>query len=232
MNLAKTIVFQLFAGGPGSGCHGPNCGRPATGKKDVADINKEIRQLRQKLQRGSGTSTKERARIKQVIQVYQNHLRQLGRPAPEEPQPIQVAPAKKSQVVQKFTFGNGTTYTMVAPNKRGRPQGSGNKAKDYSKILNRQHTQKDKFSSTHEDVKPEGQNARVSVYDASKSKEGSGTTVIVNRDLGGKRMVIQEFARGQFGHLESMQQFKFKNLGKGAGVLNKRYGIRQKLPKR
>lgn len=29
MNLQSTI--ELFAGGPGSGCKGPNCGRPSTG---------------------------------------------------------------------------------------------------------------------------------------------------------------------------------------------------------
>lgn len=40
MRLAETI--DLYAGGPGSGCHGPNCGRPQTnfGGPPVADIPK------------------------------------------------------------------------------------------------------------------------------------------------------------------------------------------------
>ena len=29
MNLKETL--ELYAGGPGSGCHGPNCGRPKGG---------------------------------------------------------------------------------------------------------------------------------------------------------------------------------------------------------
>lgn len=38
MNLAATI--QLYFGGAGSGCRGPNCGRPATGKTKEAEIQK------------------------------------------------------------------------------------------------------------------------------------------------------------------------------------------------
>lgn len=33
MNLATSIqILELFAGGPGSGCRGSNCGRPSTGR--------------------------------------------------------------------------------------------------------------------------------------------------------------------------------------------------------
>jgi hypothetical protein len=236
MNLATTI--DIHAGGPGSGCVGPNCGRPSKGRaNEVANLSREIKELKSRLKRGSGATTKDRKRIRMVIKIFQNHIRQLGRqesrPSPSTPK-INPAPVRKSVIVQQHTLANGAKYTIVTGSKAGRPMGSGNAAKNPNKVLSQAHKEKGQFQATHTDITPTGQDARVSVYDTSKQgTEGAGSTVIVNRDFGKNRVVVQEMSRGQYGHLDALlKQFKFKNFGQAAGMLNKRYGIRQALPKK
>jgi hypothetical protein len=61
MNLATTLT--IYGGGPGSGCRGPNCGRPSIGGKEQAHVVAKV------LLKGSkylyhGTSSKSIKRIK------------------------------------------------------------------------------------------------------------------------------------------------------------------------
>ncbi len=39
-------IIQLYSGGPGSGCHGPNCGRPRTAAERAAFLHKQFRGLK------------------------------------------------------------------------------------------------------------------------------------------------------------------------------------------
>jgi len=234
MNLKTTINLQ--AGGPGSGCTGPNCGRPAHfaetrgGKNEVSSINQEIKFMKKMLKRKSGATTQQRKRYRALIKIYQAHLRGLGRQLTHQYPPVSISPkaVRKAEIVKQYNLANGAKYTFVTATKRGRPAGSGNAAKSS---LKKAHDQKGTFSATHEDIKPLSYEGRVSVYDANKPN-GRGSTVIVNRDLDKNRVVVQEFSRQGNTIDANLQQFKFRNFGQAAGMLNKRYGIRQKLPKK
>jgi len=151
-------LTELLAGGAGSGCRGPNCGRP----------------------RG-------------IKQVYQ-------------------APA-------------GYTYTILKPSRRGIAKGS-----------HAWSPRKDQFQGKYKQSFQHKEPMRHSnVYDAAWGKgdkyEGQGKTVIVHRDFDKMRVRVQEIPHDEMQHSATMRVFNFRNFGQAAGFLNKRYGIRQKLPK-
>lgn len=168
MQLVQTsIIHSINAGGPGSGCQGPTCGRPATG----------------------------------------------GVPA--------------NRVKSTFISPAGFTYTMLRAPATGRPKGSrDSKPRVYEAKL------KGEFKQTL-NLQKKDQKRVTSVHDAEKQmyKTKGGTTVVVHRNYGKGSVTIHEMRRGEYGHLERTDIFKFRNAGRAAGFLNKRFGIRLKLPK-
>ena len=175
----QTLV-DIMAGGPGSGCHGPSCGRPRS-------------------------------------------------------------------VTQSFKTTGGATYTIFRPSRKGMPKGS-HSVKDALKKPDSMKGQykvatvqldKNRWMNL-EDIsgkdKAGNKTSRLaSVYDAKYGKgdvyEGHGKTVFVHRDFANKRVVVHEIPHDGMNKSAMAHAFKFKNFGQAAGFLNRKYGIKQKLPK-
>lgn len=179
MRLAAILSIQ--AGGAGSGCRGPNCGRPRT--------------------------------------------------APT----THTVPTR--YVKQSWVGSNGERVTILQAPRRGRPKGSLGKAKN---LTQKESPLKGQFKLQYEVKTHDGQ-GKVAVYSANKKdnqpgdtryKEGAGRTLFVNRSVGTGRMIVHDFKHGEHGAIERADVMTFKNFGRGASVLKKRYDLTQKLPKR
>ena len=194
----ETIV-TIQAGGPGSGCNGPNCGRP----------------------RGDGGhryTAKQRERM----------LKRFASPMPKnvpgltkQGQIEKGEPVRKGLIRQQFLTNTGAQYTVIkSPRARGgdyKPQTGASKFKGQFR---------------HEQQVVGNEKTRLADVMVSKpDSKGRGQTLIVHRDYGKGRVVIQEFSTGQFGHIEQEKEYKFKNSGQAQGFLNSRYGVRLTLPK-
>jgi len=173
-------VLWINAGGPGSGCRGPHCGRPRS-------------------------------------------------------------------VTQSFKTTGGATYTIYRPSRKGMPKGQ-HSVKDIEKKPDSMKGQykvatvqldKNRWMNL-EDVAGKDRMGNktgrlASVYDAKYGRgdvyEGHGKTVFVHRDYANKRVVVHEIPHDELNKSAVAHSFKFKNFGKAAGFLNKKYGIKQKLPK-
>jgi hypothetical protein len=166
-DLIKKTKPELYAGGPGSGCHGSNCGRPRS-------------------------------------------------------------------VKQSFQTNSGYSFTILRPSRKG-----------ISKASHAWQSRKDQFKGKYKNTIENARQFSVkkmrktaatgSVYDAKYGKgdryEGHGKTIFVHKDLENMRVVVQEVPHNEMNHSEVMRSFKFTNFGKAAAFLNKRYGIKQALPK-
>lgn len=166
-------LLEILAGGPGSGCRGPKCGRP----------------------KGQG-------------------------------------------VKQTFQSPQGFTYTLLKPSRKGIEKGSHKWQAKKDQFRGQYKVARDAQNKPikHESKSKDVLGQRYSnVYDAAWGRgdkwEGQGKTVFVHRDFKNMRVVVQEVPHDEMQKSETMRVWKFKNFGQAAGFLNRRYGIRQKLPR-
>lgn len=171
--LTDLLVLDLLAGGPGSGCRGPRCGRP-----------------------------------KGVKQVYQTAA--------------------------------GFNYTILKPSRKGIPKGQQTRKKWNFPQQWDEKALKGEFKpardpQTNKAIKFESKDRYSNVYDAKFGRgdvyEGHGITAFVHRDFKNVRVVVQVVPHDEMDHSAVAKVYKFKNFGQAAGFLNKRFGIRQKLPR-
>jgi hypothetical protein len=167
---------------------------------------------------------------------------------------------RPGRIVQQSTTSTGATYTVIKPQKAGRPTGSGNIYKAPTEWKGGQpnpdeHPLKGKFEIATgsrgqklQDIFTFSLNlqnfgvgtAKANVYDANykprtpdQMKEGThGSTVIVWRDPATKTGKVMEYDKDNNGYIKqgSAPAISFRNIGHLGAYLKQRYDISMKLP--
>jgi hypothetical protein len=138
-------------------------------------------------------------------------------------------------VQQQFQTTQGHTYTLATPSRRGMKKGQHRLQNDPLRGKYKVARDEQNRVIKHESKSKDPLGMRYSnVFDAKWGRgdkyEGHGKTVFVHRDFKNMRVVIQEVPHDEMQHSAMMKQWRFKNFGTAAGFLNKRYGIRWRLP--
>jgi hypothetical protein len=171
---------------------------------------------------------------------------QLLKKGKANPRTIETEPVRRSKVVQRYTSSDGAQVTVVKPSKE--------KETDDMRGKMRPHSLKGKFKQDTGQVEDlTDPMIRRQSFTAVRPKERKGSDVIVDPDTGAFRKIgqagttvmvernyktgvtkIQEINTGQYGHSFSMlrEHGPYKNHGVASGFLNKRFGIKQSLPKK
>ena len=135
---------------------------------------------------------------------------------------------------QSFQTNAGYSYSILRPSRKNIPKAS-----------HAWNPRKSQFKGTFKKVvenvsqfsikKMRPTDAVGSAYDAQYGQgdryEGHGLTVFVHKDMENMRVVVQEVPHDEMNHSGVMRAFKFSNFGVAAAFLNRRYGIKQALPK-
>lgn len=240
-------LLRITAGGAGSGCTGPNCGRPRTNfeEGDRAMLNKvtrafdEKRLMYRKFPMGTEVTvqsvTKAHAGNPETVTVSSKRLSGLTLPAHEltflksgKGKNIDVQPVPKRYVKLEMTLRNGAKYTIIKPEKEGKKRG----AQDPSNKKSRFKGEFDKPTKFYGASDRPGQNLKSWVTEATRDERG--TTLFIHRysDSQGRPtgVVIQEHPwMNEHYRMGTPLQFEFRNAGKAMGLLQSRYGISFKM---
>lgn len=227
-------AVSLYGGGPGSGCHGPNCGRPLT----QGQFNKMVGLLRQQgLLRRRGITTgqvistynawlnskEERDRLakenKQAGQKVSKTLKTIPKTKIILPNKIDVQPPAKRNVKTQFKTNNGTLMTVIKP--------------------------KGQYEKTNKSwlAKPspfKGQFQRLAAMDHlgdNKTKNSTwlyrgqtrGQMLTVTRNFTSKTVYVKETDTRDFDFITRTRIAQFRNIGQASGFMNRRYGITFRL---
>lgn len=240
MDIATTI--SIYAGGPGSGCQGANCGRPITGKS-FKMMRRRLKQQGLKLKKNLSPwdivktfdtwkrSEKLRQQAKKTQQKQEQKAKgklakaekkgKLGQKISKKEPRIDLQPVWKGNVKHQYTSAQGHQITEL------------NSPRQYEKnkgtwVL-KPSPYKGQFlvdlaeQKTHNDPKE-----RNSFFIHQEAPD-KGVSVEVHRNFGKLAVNVIERKLGQYGAIESHREVSFKNVGRAAGFLNKRYGITFKL---
>ncbi len=227
-------MVNLYGGGAGSGCHGPNCGRPLTNKQ----LNNMVSTLRkQGLLRRRGITTgqviktyqawenakPERDRIKkeqqQAVQRARQKIAKQPKPNYQTLGNINVQPVSKGKVKIQMNVGNGTSLTILKP--------KGQYEKTNASWLKKESPYKNMFTRI----------LAMDQYDDNKTKNSiwvyrdakKGVALQVSRKLGEKAVLVKEIDTENFDDITRTREARFNNIGRASGFLNKRYGVTFKL---
>lgn len=250
MATLTQLVSLLQAGGPGSGCRGPKCGRPIT--------SKGFRQMKKKLQRigfriKKGTSawdivktydawqrsgkareklakeTKratERARHRIRRAIEKGRLPKIPKQAPGLTRKggkefIDVQDPWKGRVKKQYTSGEGYQITELKTPKQYEKRGT--------TWINKPSLYKGQFLvdvAEHKTYNDPKERNHFFIHQETPEK---GVSVEVHRNFGRLGVNVIERKLGQYGAIENHREVSFKNIGRAMGFLNKRYGITFKL---
>jgi hypothetical protein len=243
--------LSIWAGGAGSGCHGSNCGRPPgpgheAGAGDMGRLLKPVKSWNEKTWNqktfGVGTTVKVLGRIKGIggqpdqltikimphgstEHVPVDHV--FVTKTPEKPQVVP-KPVPKSKTKTSYKTPSGDKITIVKP--------AGGAEKDKG-IDSRRHSLRGKFKEVTNQVRVyQKPSETTQVFFAQRPGERDplkGTSVFVYKKIGqDKGAKIREVGTGDYGHgYRTSYEFRYKNLGSASKFLQRRYGIRQKLPR-
>jgi hypothetical protein len=232
-----TQLMDVLAGGPGSGCHGPNCGRPHT-KAETEGLKKELKEVRDRLGVKRGQKGYARKHNRANLKILKEGLKrriQYGKRR-EKILPgmkwkkgkitIPVKPAWKGRVKQSFKTAEGHQVTVVKPRKLQDREGK--------TWLRKPSEFKGKFVKTHDEFNVMGKLERNVLFQAIRGDKGQA--VQISRDYGNKAVFVKEAALlshvGTHDNIIRTRQVKFKNFGQAFGFLKMRYGISFKLKSR
>jgi hypothetical protein len=255
MNLIEAIsLSELKAGGPGSGCHGPNCGRPPLKEGDVVKIQKPVTVWNQKTGNNDKYPPGTKAIVLNVlpkigtadqmlsIQVKKHHdptyftTDDVKLHKAAGPTTVETDPVPKSKIKQQFTSNDGAQVTIVKTQE----------TRDYDPrtikdLANQASRYKGQFDQIEKVDGADNQTTRI--YDTSKvpstawGREGAptaaprpGVTLWVHRYP--DHVTVQEQSYLRWGtKAKGMIQWKYNNIGQAFGMLKKRYGISIPLSK-
>lgn len=245
--MRQRSTLSLYAGGPGSGCSGPNCGRPRTNfeEGDRAMLGKETRGFDEKTlvyrKFPMGTEVRVQKVTKNVggqsdlVTVSSKRLSGLVVPEHDlvflksgKAKNIDVQPVPKRYVKMEMTLRNGAKYTIIKPELEGKKRGP----QDPSNKKSRFKGEFEKPEKVYGASDRSGQNLKSWVTEATNGDRG--TTLFIHRysDAQGRPtgVVIQEHPwMGEHYRFGTPIQFEFKNAGKAMGLLKERYGVSFKL---
>jgi hypothetical protein len=258
MNLLEAILFsglrEIQAGGPGSGCHGPNCGRPKINEGDIVKIQKPISVWNQKTGDNDTFKPGTKATVLNVlpkvgtadqmlsVQVKRHHdaeymkMDDVKLHKAAGPSTVETEPVPKSKIKQQFLSNDGSTMTVVKS-----PE-----MKEYTpRTIQEMADQPSRYKGQFEKIeKVDGaDNQTTRVYDTSKvpstawGREGAptaaprpGVTLWVHRYP--DHVTVQEQPYQRWGQkVTGIIQWRYNNVGKAFGMLKKRYGISIPLSK-
>lgn len=242
MNLLETI--SIFAGGPGSGCRGPNCGRPKL--RNSADVIKYRQQVKDelvlvraklKIKRGApGYLHKEqRARFKVLRTGLLSELRYYGRRDRLLPgmkrkgklHTIPVQPVPKAKVKKQYVASDGSKVTVIREPKQYETKDRNRDWLRKPHLLKGQFQKEDYPEHTYDD------NERNHWFRAHYSDGKTDAIVEIHRNLGDKHVNIIERKVEPKGWKDdaivSHKEVTFNNIGRASGFMAKRYGITFKL---
>jgi hypothetical protein len=234
--LAKYLAeTTLWFGGAGSGCTGPNCGRPTTGWREQREaLKKELQQVRLKLKirRGQPGYVKKHNRqnlkvIREGLKVQLRYTRRdklvpgLVRRAGKHA--ILVQPVWKGNVKKQFVSQEGHKVTILKQPKEYEKSGTtwlgkpspyrGQFKKDSDDFI--QHTMDN----------PKERNS----FWVARQAPDSAVSIELHRNLGELKVKVVERQLGEYNAIAKHKEVTFNNVGVASGFLNKRYGITFKL---
>jgi hypothetical protein len=256
MNIIQTI--DVFAGGPGSGCHGDNCGRPSLGHKiepgDKVKLKAPITVWNQKTGNNDTYHPGKVATVVNVlpkvfdadqmvsVQVHKNHDPEytkmdnieLHKPGNAD-QVEEIKPVRAGKIIIKFETSDGAQVTWVKP--QDAPQ---HDIKSIMQMAEDKHSLKGQFAliDSMKGVQDRPGFARVTkLYDTSGMpshlQQGKAATLYVNtysRGGGIRQIVVQEQNTTTFSQKsKGMLEFDYKNAAAAVGMLKERYGIKTSL---
>lgn len=251
MNLVATL--SLLAGGPGSGCQGPNCGRPITSKGYKGMVRK-LERIGVHIKRGTSPwdvvktydawfrGAKVRERIKREAQrgvkrakahiaraISKGKLAKIGKKTPgivktKGKEHIDVKPVWKGNIKQQYVAQAGHLVTELhAP-------------KQYEKSgrtwLLKASPYKGQFLSDHAGAFNQntiGDSKEKNSFWIHQAAPDKGVSVEVHRNLGSLKVNVIERRLGEYGAIIDHKEVSFKNVGRAMGFMNKRYGITFKI---
>ena len=240
-------ALSMYAGGPGSGCTGPNCGRPRTNfeEGDRVMLNKVTRGFDEKTLTWRKFPIGTEARVQKVTKavggqpdlVTVSSKRLSGLIVPEhdltflrsgKAKNIDVQPVPKRYVKLEMTLQNGAKYTIIKPEKEKAPRGPQDPVNQKSRFKGEFGSMAKFYGASDK----RGQNLKSWVTEAEK--DGRGTTLFIHKytDSQGKPtgVVIQEHPWvGEHYRFGTPLQFEYKNAGKAMGLLKDKYGITFKM---
>lgn len=229
------VLTELYAGGPGSGCQGPNCGRPPSAREvRREDLKKQIQQIRLqlKIKRGRpGYLVKNRRENLKILRKGLQTLRRYDRRDKMAPGlvrrggklAIPVKPVWKGVVKKQFTSPEGHKITILKQPKEYEKSGMTWIGKPSS-FKGQFHTDKGDFIQRSRE-NPKERNS-FWIHQASPDK---GMSIELHRNMGELRVKVIERELGQYDAIVKHRQVEFNNIGRASGFLNKRYGITFKL---
>lgn len=190
----------LYSGGPNSGCHGPNCGRPL------------------------GMTGRQRARVQRLLKAIPSMSRKTAIPGVKRwkgRETIKLQPVRKSKVKQQFTSSQGHQMTVIKPSKQYQKSG---RTWIYKKspLKGQFKTEFEFKDDLKRNIKTGFATARVgnrAVTVQVHRNFGEKKATVVEFDLRSTD-VKDAIARSR--------SVTFSNLGRAMGWLNRRYGIRLK----
>lgn len=256
MNIIATI--DVFAGGPGSGCHGDNCGRPAMEHKiepgDKVKLKAPITVWNQKTGNNDTYHPGKVATVVNVlpkvfdadqmvsVQVHKNHDAEymkmkhieLHKPGNTD-QVEEIKPVRKGKTIAKFETKDGAQVTWVKP--QDEPE---HNIKSLMQQAEDPHRMKGSFAliDSMKGIQDRPGYIRVTkLYDTtgipSHLQEGRNATLYVNTysQKGAiKQVVIQEQNTTTYSQKSrGLLSFEYKNAAKAVGMLKERYGIKTTL---
>lgn len=239
--VQRSIIQDMNAGGPGSGCRGANCGRPISGKTyqwmvsklresglrirrgispwdvvrtfDAWKRGEKTRQLGKKIQ--DKITKRAKGRIQKAIQ--KGRLPKIGKGIDK----IDVKPVWKGRVKKEFTSSQGHKITEIKT-----PQ---QYEKNKGTWVLKPSSYKGQFLvdiAEHKTYNDPKERNHFFIHMASPE---NGVSVEVHRNLGKLNVNVIERRLGAYGAIVSHREVSFKNVGRAMGFMNKRYGITFKL---
>jgi len=241
-------ILDLLAGGPGSGCHGPNCGRPITSKRYAQMVSK-LKTIGVRIKRGTNPwdvvktydawfrgakarasakkealriARKAKARIQRAIQ--KGKLKKIGKSTPgivktKGKEHIDVQPVPKSSVKKQFMMDDGTKMTVIKSSKEYESKG---KSMDW---LRKPDLYRGQYLQVLSKETYNDKNEKNAFFDHNETPD-KARSIEIHRQLGdNKHVTVIQRDIGQYGSIINHREVTFNNIGRAAGFLNKRYGI-------
>lgn len=253
--MTLTQITSIFSGGPGSGCHGPNCGRPITAKNYQRMVQK-LKNIGVRVKRGTSPwdvvktydawfrGAKTRATVKKEAQriakkaklkiqraIQKGKLPKIGKTTPgivktKGREHIDVQPTPKSQVKKQYTMDDGTKMTVIKTQKEYETRPENeNWLRKPDLYKGRYILDKPLFQKTTLGDKNEKNS-----WFIHNEAPGKSRSIEIHRQLGdSKHVTITQRELGQYDAIANHREVTFNNIGRAAGWLNKKYGITFKL---
>ncbi len=193
---------DLKAGGPGSGCQGPNCGRPSHGGKLKQRIERRLKKMG----------------VKRIGKRTPGLIRRHGKLT------IPLKDPWAGRVKKQYTAQEGHKITELRTPKQYEKSGKS--------WLQKKSPYKGQFLSDSHGAFNQttiGDPKEKNSFWIHQESPDKGVSVEVHRNLGSLKVNVIERKLGEYGAIIDHREVSFRNVGRAMGFMNKRYGITYRL---